>query len=50
MPGRPRCELAQLFFPNHGIMSNLLAYKGSLDLDYAIDAGMILDRSVAGYF
>lgn len=50
MPGRPCCEPAQLFLPNHGIISNLLAYKGSLDLGHAIDAGVILDRSVAGYF
>lgn len=50
MPGRPCCEPAQLVLPNHGITSNLLACKGSLDLGHAIDAGVILDRSVAGYF
>lgn len=50
MPGRPHCEPAQLLLPNHGIISNLLACKGNLDLGHAIDAGVILDRSVAGYF
>lgn len=50
MPGRPCSEPAQLLLPNHGIISNLLACKGSLDLGHAIDAGVILDSSVAGYF
>lgn len=49
MPGRPHPGPAQLFLPNHGIISNLLACKGSLDLGHAIDAGVILDRSVTGY-